>query len=197
MCEFSGCTPRNARECTHCLGGGIFENLDKITLLVQGPLVTHSAKRIFENSNNVVGWVRCSSWRRPRVSRTSIFSVLPSPINPTNVALAIMSSILKKPFKHLSSVVAIRKKREHPQEVGTSTSQEVGTSTSHRNLPTTGPPEKVSPNKPRRSEGVDIIELVSPMVQAVAGAIPVAGPPLKAAIEGLLYIIQITDVGLF
>lgn len=33
------------------------------------------------------------------------------------------------------------------------------------------------------------------MVQAVAGAIPVAGTPLKAAVDGLLYIIQIIDVG--
>jgi hypothetical protein len=33
------------------------------------------------------------------------------------------------------------------------------------------------------------------MVQAVAGVIPVAGAPLKAAVDGLLYIIQMIDVG--
>jgi len=33
------------------------------------------------------------------------------------------------------------------------------------------------------------------MVQAVAGVIPVAGTSLKAAIDGLLYIVQIIDVG--
>jgi hypothetical protein len=33
------------------------------------------------------------------------------------------------------------------------------------------------------------------MVQAAAGTIPVAGSPLKAAIGGLLQIIQIADVG--
>jgi len=62
-------------------------------------------------------------------------------------------------------------------------------STSYRSPPTTDPPAS------RLLSGAgDVIELVSPMVQAVAGAIPVAGTPLKAAIDGLLYIIQIVDV---
>jgi len=33
------------------------------------------------------------------------------------------------------------------------------------------------------------------MVQAAAGVIPVAGTPLKAAVDGLLYVIQMADVG--
>jgi hypothetical protein len=33
------------------------------------------------------------------------------------------------------------------------------------------------------------------MVQAAAGAIPAVGPALKSAVEGMLYIIQIIDVG--
>jgi len=62
-------------------------------------------------------------------------------------------------------------------------------STSYPSPPTTDPPKSRL-----LSEAGDVIELVSPMVQAVAGAIPVAGTPLKAAIDGLLYIIQIVDV---
>jgi len=64
-----------------------------------------------------------------------------------------------------------------------------GSPSSHPSPPTTDPPESRL-----LSEAGDVIELVSPMVQAVAGAIPVAGTPLKAAIDGLLYIIQIVDV---
>ena len=67
---------------------------------------------------------------------------------------------------------------------------ESGGSTSHPSPPTTGLPESRL-----LSEAGDVIQLVSPMVQAVAGAIPVAGTPLRAAVEGLLYIIQMIDVG--
>ena len=45
------------------------------------------------------------------------------------------------------------------------------------------------------SETSDVIQLVSPMVQAVAGTIPVAGTALKAAVDGLLYVIKTIDVG--
>ena len=67
---------------------------------------------------------------------------------------------------------------------------ETGGSTSHP-----GPPTTDSPESRLLSEAGDVIQLVSPMVQAVTGVIPVAGTPLKAAIEGFLYIIQIIDVG--
>src|SRR5947208_8879520 len=66
---------------------------------------------------------------------------------------------------------------------------ETGSFTSHPGPPTTDPPNS------RLSEAADVIQLVSPMVQAVAGVIPVAGTPLKAAVDGLLYIIQMIDVG--
>ena len=45
------------------------------------------------------------------------------------------------------------------------------------------------------SETIDVIQLVSPMVIAVTEPIPVVGIPLKAAVEGFLYIIQTIDVG--
>ena len=65
---------------------------------------------------------------------------------------------------------------------------ETAGSTSHPSPPTTDPPDS------RLSGAADAIQLVFPMVQAVAGAIPVAGTPLKAAVDGLLYIIQIVEV---
>ena len=58
-----------------------------------------------------------------------------------------------------------------------------------------GPATTDPPESRLLSEAGDVFQLVSPMVQAVAGAIPVAGTPLKAAVDGLLYIIQIIDVG--
>jgi hypothetical protein len=64
-----------------------------------------------------------------------------------------------------------------------------GSSTSYPSPPTTGPPDS------RLSEAADVIELVSPMVQAVAGVIPAAGAPLQAVVGGLLSIIQMIDVG--
>ena len=60
--------------------------------------------------------------------------------------------------------------------------------------PRPSPPTTDSPEPQLFSETVDVIQLVSPMVQAVAGVIPVAGTPLKAAVDGLLYIIQMSDV---
>ena len=61
--------------------------------------------------------------------------------------------------------------------------------TSHPSPPTTD-----SPESRLLSEAAEVIQLVSPLVQAVAGVIPVAGTPLKAAVDGLLYIIQMIDV---
>ena len=58
-----------------------------------------------------------------------------------------------------------------------------------------GPSTTDPPESRLLSEAGDVFQLVSPMVQAVAGAIPVVGTPLKAAVNGLLYIIQIIDVG--
>ena len=92
-----------------------------------------------------------------------------------------MTSISQK-FLTSGRVTAIRIRKERPRETG-------GT-TSHPSPPTTDPPESRL-----LSEAGDVIQLVSPMIQAVAGVIPVAGTPLKAAIDGLLYIIQIIDVG--
>ena len=66
---------------------------------------------------------------------------------------------------------------------------ETGNFTSHPNPPTT------DPSNSRLSEAADVIELVSPMVLAVAGVIPVAGAPLQAAVGGLLSIIRMIDVG--
>jgi len=93
-----------------------------------------------------------------------------------------MISILQKLFLLSGRVSAVRmhKKRLH----------ETGSSTSYPSPPTTD-----SPADSRLSEAGDVIQLVSPIVQAVAGVIPVAGTPLKAAVDGLLYIIQIIDVG--
>jgi len=91
-----------------------------------------------------------------------------------------MTSILQR-FLPSGRVSAIRIRKRRPCETG-------GT-TSHPSPPTTD-----SPESRLLSEAGDVIQLVSPMVQAVAGAIPVAGTPLKAAIDGLLYIIQIVDV---
>jgi hypothetical protein len=39
-----------------------------------------------------------------------------------------------------------------------------------------------------------MIQLVSPGIQAIAGAVPVVGGPLKAAIGGLSEILQAIDV---
>jgi len=92
-----------------------------------------------------------------------------------------MTSILQR-FLTSGRVTAIRIRKKCARETG-------GT-TSHPSPPTTD-----SPESRLLSEVGDVIELVSPMVQAVAGVIPVAGTSLKAAIDGLLYIVQIIDVG--
>jgi len=92
-----------------------------------------------------------------------------------------MASTLQR-FLTSGRVTAIRIRKKRP--CGT------GGTTSHPSPPTTDSPES------RLISGAgDVVQLVSPMVQAVAGVIPVAGTPLKAAIDGLLYIIQIIDVG--
>ena len=91
-----------------------------------------------------------------------------------------MTSILQR-FLTSDRVFAIRIRKKRPCETGRSTS--------HPSPPTTD-----SPESRLLSEAGDVIQLVSPMVQAVAGAIPVAGTPLKAAVDGLLYIIQMIDV---
>ena len=108
-------------------------------------------------------------------------SVLASPRRrPHQLATMLLSKFFKD--LKLPNVIAIRRKRP----------QETRTSTSHSSPPTTDSPKNT---KSRLSEAGDIIQLVSPMVQAAAGAVPVAGPPLKAAVDGLLYIIQTIDVG--
>jgi hypothetical protein len=90
----------------------------------------------------------------------------------------------RKIFKDLSAGKVIATRMSHLRETAISIS------------PTTNSPENATYTKRRiSSEAVDIIELVSPVVQAVAGTIPVAGIPLKAAVDGLLYVVQIIDVG--
>ena len=93
-----------------------------------------------------------------------------------------MTPILKW-FLTAGRVIAIRIRKKGPCESGGSTS--------HPSPPTGDD----SPESRLLSEVGDVIQLVSPMVQAVAGTIPVAGSPLKAAVDGLLYIIQMVDVG--
>ena len=91
-----------------------------------------------------------------------------------------MTPILKRFFTS-GRVFAIRMRKKRPYETGSITSDS--------SPPTTDPPDS------RLPEAADVIQLVSPMVQAVAGSIPVAGTPLQAAVCGFLYIIQIIDVG--
>ena len=91
-----------------------------------------------------------------------------------------MTSNLQR-FLPSGRVFPIRKHKKRPHDIGSSTS--------HTSPPTIGPPDS------RLSEAADIIQLVSPMVQAVAGVIPVAGAPLQAVVGGLLSIIQVIDVG--
>ena len=93
-----------------------------------------------------------------------------------------MTSILQRIFTS-GRVFAIQIRKKRP-------AREAGGSTSQPNPPTTDSPESRV-----LSEASDVIQLVSPMVQAVAGAIPIAGTPLKAAVDGLLDIIQMIDVG--
>ena len=109
-------------------------------------------------------------------------AVAHSPSVPRKCPHQLATMLLSKFFKDLPIVIVIRRKRP----------QETGTSTSHSSPPTSDSPKNT---KCRLSEAGDIIQLVSPMVQAAAGAVPVAGPPLKAVVDGLLYIIQIIDVG--
>jgi hypothetical protein len=98
-----------------------------------------------------------------------------------------MASILRKVFKDLHTGVVIVIRRKRPQQTGTSTS--------HPNPATADSPENVSRSRSRRFEAVsDAAELICPLVGAAAGAIPVAGPPLKAAVDVLLYVIQTTNV---
>ena len=93
-----------------------------------------------------------------------------------------MTSILKW-FLTAGRVIAIRIRKKHPCETEGSS-------------PHPSPPTGAdSPESRLLSEVGDVIQLVSPMVQAVAGTIPVAGTPLKAAVDGFLYIIQMIDVG--
>jgi hypothetical protein len=92
-----------------------------------------------------------------------------------------MPSFLQE-FLPAGRVFPIRIRKERPRESGGATS--------HPSPPTTDPPE----SSRLLSEAAEVIQLVSPMVQAVAGVIPVAGTPLKAAVDGLLYIIQMIDV---
>jgi hypothetical protein len=96
-----------------------------------------------------------------------------------------MPPILKMLLPVLPNLIAIRRKRQ--QQTGTSTSQPLS-STAHT-------PANLSSTTSRPSEATDVIQLVAPIVQAAAEVIPMAGSPLKAAISGLLQIIQITDVG--
>jgi hypothetical protein len=93
--------------------------------------------------------------------------------------LANMPPTLKMLFPVLPNLIAIRSKRK----------QQTGTSTSQSRSSTADIPGNLL------SELIDGIQLVAPVVQTVAGAIPVAGSPLSAAIGALLQIIQITDVG--
>ena len=58
-----------------------------------------------------------------------------------------------------------------------------------------GPPTTDSLGSRLHPETSDVIQFVTPMVIAVAGPIPVVGTPLKAAVEGFLYIIRTIDVG--
>ena len=92
---------------------------------------------------------------------------------------------MKWPFEDLSNFIAIRRKR--PQGTAGSTSQQ--------NSSTADSPNNASSSRAGPSEVADLIQLVSPMLQAAAEVIPVAGSPLKAAVGGLLQIIQIIDVG--
>ena len=92
-----------------------------------------------------------------------------------------MTSILKW-FLTAGRVIAIRIRKKRPCETEGSS-------------PHPSPRTADSPESRLLSEVGDVIQLVSPMVQAVAGTIPVAGSPLKAAVDGLLYIIQMIDVG--
>jgi hypothetical protein len=92
-----------------------------------------------------------------------------------------MPSVLQA-FFPIGKVFAIRIRKKRPCETGGSTS--------HPSPPTTD-----SPQSRLLSEAGEVFQLVSPMVQAVAGAIPVVGTPLKATVDGSLYIIQIIDVG--
>jgi len=61
--------------------------------------------------------------------------------------------------------------------------------------PHPSPPTTDSPESRLLSEVGDVFQLAIPVVQAVVGVIPVAGTPLRAAVDGLLYIIQMIDVG--
>jgi hypothetical protein len=96
-----------------------------------------------------------------------------------------MPPILKMLFPVLPNLIAIRRKRQ----------QQTGTSTSQPRSSTTDTPGNPSSATSPLSEVTDVIQLVAPMVQAAAEVIPMAGSPLKAAIGGLLQIIQIVNVG--
>jgi hypothetical protein len=54
---------------------------------------------------------------------------------------------------------------------------------------------EVSTTEPYFRQGSDIAQVYLPVVRAIAGAIPIAGAPVQAAIGGLLAILQIIDVG--
>ena len=85
-----------------------------------------------------------------------------------------------KAFRPIGRVFAIRRKRRL---------RETGGSISHPG-PTTD-----SDESRLLSEAGNFIEFVSPMVQAAAEMIPIAGTPLKAAVDGLLYVIRMINVG--
>jgi hypothetical protein len=51
-----------------------------------------------------------------------------------------------------------------------------------------------SPGDSSARKASDMAQTFLPLVQGVAGAIPLAGPPMQAAISGLLSILQVIDV---
>jgi hypothetical protein len=53
---------------------------------------------------------------------------------------------------------------------------------------------EVSTTESYYRQGSDIAQVYLPVVRAVAGAIPIAGAPIQAAIAGLLAILQTIDV---
>ena len=120
-------------------------------------------------------WVKGSNVQILAPSYSSVF------IPQTSPPPAVMTSIFQRLLPS-GKVFAIRLHKKRLHETGSSTS-------SHPSPPIADPPDS------RLSEAADIIQLVSPMVQAVAGVIPVAGAPLQAVVGGLLSIIQVIDVG--
>lgn len=102
------------------------------------------------------------------------------------LGLAIMFSNMPKFSKGLTTGNLFVARRKHLQETRASASRPIS--------PATDLHKKVLPTrKSRLSEAGDVIQLVSPMVQAAAWAIPVAGLTLKAAVDGFLCVMQMVD----